>query len=261
GGVVAASEWMHRLARRTIALLSECDADGFVFRVDARLRPNGDSGPLVVSLPMLEQYFYAQGREWERFAWLKGRVIADSGTAEVHGDAEAESEDLEAPSADLEAAREGTESARDRDEAALARIVAPFVYRRYLDFDAIEALRALHAKVRAEVARRGARDPEAFDVKLGRGGIREVDFTAQLFQIVRGGQDPTRQSRRALETLEALAAKGLLPHDESEALSRAYRLLRRTEHMLQYREDAQTPRPPRAPRSREATAPRRGRPA
>ncbi len=228
GGGLAASEWMHRLARRTIALLSECDADGFVFRVDARLRPNGDSGPLVASLPMLEQYFYAQGREWERFAWLKARVIADSGTA--------------------------GRDARDEDEAALTRIVDPFVYRRYLDFDAIEALRRLHAKVRAEVARRGARDPEAFDVKLGRGGIREIEFIAQLFQIVRGGQDPTLQGRHTLETLAALAAKGLLPEDECETLARTYRLLRRTEHMLQYREDAQTHRLARAPQAREAIA-------
>ncbi len=254
-GVVATSEWMHRLARRTIALLSESDADGFVFRVDARLRPNGDSGPLVASLPMLEQYFYAQGREWERFAWLKGRVIADSGTAEAaRADAAAGCEDTGTAPEDAAAARAGNGSARERDEAALARIVSPFVYRRYLDFDAIEALRALHAKVRAEVARRAARDPEAFDVKLGRGGIREIEFIAQLFQIVRGGQDPTLQDRRTLETLEALAARGLLPQEESEALARAYRLLRRTEHMLQYREDAQTHRLPRAPREREAIA-------
>jgi len=228
GGGPASSEWMHRLARRTIALLSECDADGFVFRVDARLRPNGDSGPLVASLSMLEQYFYAQGREWERFAWLKGRVIADSGTA--------------------------SRDARDEDEAALARIVTPFVYRRYLDFDAIEALRRLHAKVRAEVTRRGARDPEALDVKLGRGGIREIEFIAQLFQIVRGGQDPTLQGRRTLDTLATLAEKGLLPEDESETLADAYRLLRRTEHMLQYREDAQTHRLARSPQARAAIA-------
>lgn len=228
GGLLATSEWMHRLARRTITLLSECDADGFVFRVDARLRPNGDSGPLVTSLPMLEQYFYAQGREWERFAWLKSRVIADSGVAPA--------------------------SVREEDEAALTRIVEPFVYRRYLDFDAIEALRALHAKVRAQVVRRGARDPQAFDVKLGRGGIREIEFTTQLFQIVRGGQDPTLRSRRTLRTLEALAAKGLLPEDEAAMLTRAYRLLRRTEHMLQYREDAQTHRLASAVREREAIA-------
>ncbi len=226
--VIASSDWMHRLARRAIALLSECNGDGFVFRVDTRLRPNGDSGPLVVSLSMLEQYFYAQGREWERFAWLKARVIADSGSAA-------------APS-------------REEDEIALARVVTPFVYRRYLDFDAFNALRELHAKVRAEVARRGARDPDAIDVKLGRGGIREVEFVAQLFQIVRGGQDPTLRSRSTLETLAALAAQDLLPAHEAEALADAYGLLRRTEHALQYREDAQTHRLPNAAEARSAVA-------
>ncbi len=227
-GVIASSDWMHRLARRSIGLLSECNADGFVFRVDTRLRPNGDSGPLVVSMSMLEQYFYAQGREWERFAWLKARVIADSATVD--------------------------RAARVDDESALTRIVTPFVYRRYLDFEAFGALRDLHAKVRSEVARRSARDPNAFDVKLGRGGIREVEFVAQLFQIVRGGQDPTLRSRRTLETLETLADRGLLPEDEAQSLATAYRLLRRTEHALQYREDAQTHRLPNAAGERERIA-------
>lgn len=230
-GVIASSDWMHRLARRSIGLLSECNADGFVFRVDTRLRPNGDSGPLVVSMSMLEQYFYAQGREWERFAWLKARVIADSTTAATVDPA-----------------------ARAEDESALTRIVTPFVYRRYLDFEAFGALRDLHAKVRSEVARRGARDPHAFDVKLGRGGIREVEFVAQLFQIVRGGQDPTLRSRRTLDTLATLADRGLLPEDEARSLATAYRLLRRTEHALQYREDAQTHRLPNAADERERIA-------
>src|SRR5690606_3398025 len=132
--------------------------------VDTRLRPNGDSGPLVVPFGMLETYFYAQGREWERFAWLKGRVIADSGVA-------------------------GAE-ARAADEQALERIVEPFVFRRYMDDEAFAALRDLHRLLRQEVAKRAARDPEASDVKLGRGGIREIEFTAQLFQVVRGGRDP-----------------------------------------------------------------------
>src|SRR5690606_13289375 len=118
----------------------------------------------VASLPMLEDYFFSQGREWERFAWLKGRVIADSGMA--------------------------GEAARDRDERSLESIVTPFVYRRYLDFRAFDALRELHDLIRAEVRRRSVRDAGSIDVKLGRGGIREIEFTAQLFQVVRGGRDP-----------------------------------------------------------------------
>ncbi len=227
-GRIASSEWMHRLARRAIELLAEYTADGFVFRVDTRLRPNGDSGPLVASFGMLEQYFYAQGREWERFAWLKGRVIGDSGIA--------------------------GEAARADDESALARIVTPFVYRRYMDYEAFAALRDLHALIRTEVSRRSARDPGALDVKLGRGGIREIEFTAQLFQIVRGGRDPALRSRSTLPTLAALADRGLLPTDEAAALADAYQLLRRTEHALQYREDAQTHRLPHDPQERASVA-------
>ena len=227
-GRIASSEWMHRLARRTIELLAEYTADGFVFRVDTRLRPNGDSGPLVVPLGMLEQYFYAQGREWERLAWLKGRVIADSGLAGA--------------------------AARADDEASLGQIVTPFVFRRYMDYEAFAALRDLHATIRGEVARRATRDPGALDVKLGRGGIREIEFTAQLFQVVRGGRDPALRSRSTLATLDTLAERGLLPADEVESLKDAYRLLRRTEHALQYREDAQTHRLPDEAADREQVA-------
>jgi len=227
-GRIPSSDWMHRLARRTISVLSEITADGFVFRVDTRLRPNGDSGPLVVPLGMLETYFYAQGREWERFAWLKGRVIADSGAA-------------------------GAE-ARRADELSLQRIVEPFVFRRYMDYEAFAALRDLHRLIRQEVAKRGARDPEAIDVKLGRGGIREIEFTAQLFQVVRGGRDPGLRDRRTLVTLAALAERGLLPADDAARLDRAYRLLRRTEHAIQYREDAQTHRLPNDPAVRAEVA-------
>ena len=225
---MATSEFMHRVARRTIALLAESTAEGFVFRVDTRLRPNGDSGPLVASLAMLEEYFYAQGREWERFAWLKGRVIADSGLA--------------------------GEAARQRDEHALAAIVTPFVFRRYLDFRAFGALRSLHALIRSEVARRDARDAGSIDVKLGRGGIREVEFAAQLFQVVRGGRDPGLRDPRTLVTLQRLAERGLLPAADATALTEAYTLLRRTEHALQYREDAQTHRLPSEPEGRAQIA-------
>jgi glutamate-ammonia-ligase adenylyltransferase len=214
GGIISAGEWMHKTAQRTVDLLARITADGFVFRVDTRLRPNGDSGPLVAAFPMLEQYFYSQGREWERFAWLKGRVIADSGCA---GDV-----------------------ARREDDRQLERIVTPFVFRRYLDYEAFAALRDLHARIRGEVGKRSIRKPEAIDVKLGRGGIREIEFTAQLFQIVRGGRDPGLRSPRTLDNLNALAERGVLERTEADRLTHAYTLLRRTEHALQYREDAQT---------------------
>lgn len=225
---LAASDFMHRVARRTLQLLSDPTADGFVFRVDTRLRPNGDAGPLVVSLAMLEEYFYAQGREWERFAWLKGVIIADSGLA---GGA-----------------------VRQRDEQSLAAIVTPFVFRRYLDFRAFGALRDLHALIRTEVVRRDARDAGSVDVKLGRGGIREIEFAAQLFQVVRGGRDVGLRDRRTLATLPVLAERGLLPDEDAQALAQAYELLRRTEHALQYREDAQTHRLPSDPGERELIA-------
>ena len=226
--LIASGEFMHRLARRTINLLSEATADGFVFRIDTRLRPNGDSGPLVVTLPMLENYFFSQGREWERFAWLKGKILADSGIT--------------------------TPDACARDEQSLAAIVTPFVFRRYFDFRAFGALRDLHQLIRAEVAKRDARNAGTIDVKLGRGGIREIEFTAQLFQVVRGGRDPGLRDRRTLATLEGLAERGILPRDDVATLADAYTLLRRTEHALQYREDAQTHRLGAEPDDRRAIA-------
>ena len=231
-GQMPSGEFFHRVARRAAGLLSDVTEDGFVFRVDTRLRPNGDSGPLVCTLPMLEQYFFEQGREWERFAWLKGAVIADSGLA---GD-----------------------EARRRDEASLGEIVRPFVFRRYLDFAAFGALRELHALIRAEADRRGARrdsrDGGGIDVKLGRGGIREIEFCAQLFQIVRGGRDPGLRDRRTLATLEALAQRRLLEPAACARLADAYVLLRRVEHAVQYQEDAQTHRLPDDPAVRTRIA-------
>ncbi|MFM1989085.1 MAG: hypothetical protein RJA99_2042 [Pseudomonadota bacterium] len=225
GRPLAAGEFFHRVARRASGMLSDVTEDGYVFRVDTRLRPNGDAGPLVVTLPMLEQYFFDQGREWERFAWLKGRVIADSGLA--------------------------GEAARRDDEAMLAGIVEPFVFRRYLDFAAFGALRELHALIRAEAGRRGvrrdARDGGGVDVKLGRGGIREVEFAAQLFQIVRGGRDPALRDRRTLPTLAALGQRRLLDPAAARRLADAYLLLRRVEHAVQYQDDAQTHRLPDDP--------------
>ena len=230
---IAATDYFTRLAQRATQLLADTTEDGFVFRVDTRLRPDGDSGPLVCTLPMLETYFYRHGREWERFAWLKSRVIAAGGWGEPAGAA-------------LAAARD--------DIDALAQIVQPFVFRRYLDFGAFDALRALHDLIRAEARKREARRGGAIDVKLGRGGIREVEFIAQLFQIVRGGRDAALRERATLPTLAAIAERALLPAEDCAALAGAYGWLRRVEHALQYRDDAQTHLLPESEAARAETA-------
>jgi glutamate-ammonia-ligase adenylyltransferase len=208
-------EFFERLGRRLIAALSDVTGDGFVFRVDMRLRPNGDAGPLAVSNAMLEEYLVRQGREWERFAWLKGRVIS----APVFADA----------------------AAFDAQCRALDQLVRPFVYRKYLDFNAIASLRDLHALIRAETSRKRAARAQAQDnVKLGRGGIREIEFIAQTFQVIRGGRDARLRNRSTLATLATLAQLGALAAPICERLAAAYDFLRRLEHALQYVDDAQT---------------------
>jgi glutamate-ammonia-ligase adenylyltransferase len=216
-------EFFERLGRRLIGALADGTADGFVFRVDMRLRPNGDAGPLAVSSDMLEEYLIRQGREWERFAWLKGRVIS----APVFADAAAFSAQV----------------------GALEAIVRPFVFRKYLDFGAIAALRELHALIRAETGRRSGRraggsDNHENNVKLGRGGIREIEFIAQTFQVIRGGRDTRLRERSTLRTLATLHALGLLAPATCQRLAAAYDFLRRLEHALQYVDDAQTHRVP-----------------
>ena len=204
---ISNQEYFTRLSRRLINALAEYTSDGHVFRVDMRLRPYGDSGPLAMSHDMLENYLHAQGREWERYAWVKARVVSEPSDPELDS------------------------------------IVGPFVFRRYLDYGAIASLRGLHAQVRAEVARRELHD----DIKLGPGGIREIEFIAQVFQLVRGGQDPTLRLRPTLTTLEHLARHRLLPLDAVTDLRAAYVFLRNLEHRLQYLEDEQTQRLPSSP--------------
>ncbi|QJD99072.1 bifunctional [glutamate--ammonia ligase]-adenylyl-L-tyrosine phosphorylase/[glutamate--ammonia-ligase] adenylyltransferase [Massilia forsythiae] len=200
-------EFFVRLGRKLIAALSEVTEDGFTFRVDMALRPNGKSGPLVASLGMVEDYLIVQGREWERYAWVKARAVT--------GDA--------------------------RDIAALDAIVRPFVYRRYLDFGVIDAIRTMHAQIRAEVNRQERLHPErSHNVKLGRGGIREIEFLAQVFQLIRGGRDPALRDRSTRRTLHLLAERDLLTPAVVQQLQEAYTFLRNLEHRLQYLEDAQT---------------------
>ncbi|WP_307732812.1 bifunctional [glutamate--ammonia ligase]-adenylyl-L-tyrosine phosphorylase/[glutamate--ammonia-ligase] adenylyltransferase [Massilia agri] len=200
-------EFFVRLGRRLNAALSEIIEDGFTFRVDMALRPNGNSGPLAASLAMVEEYLIVQGREWERYAWVKARAVT--------GDPE--------------------------DIAALDAIVRPFVFRRYLDFGVIDAIRNMHAQIRAEVKRQERLHPErSHNVKLGRGGIREIEFLAQVFQLIRGGRDPALRDRSTRATLRLLGERELLPQDTVERLLAAYTFLRNLEHRLQYLEDAQT---------------------
>jgi glutamate-ammonia-ligase adenylyltransferase len=221
---IATQDFFTRLGKRLIGALAEVTADGYVFRVDMRLRPNGDSGPLVCSLGMLEEYFYVQGREWERYAWIKGRLVS-----------------------------EATSEAARRLSKQLDAIVTPFVYRRYLDFGVISAIRALHLQIRQEAQRRASMRPDkADDIKLGRGGIREIEFSAQVFQLIRGGQDAG--VRPTLAVLRHAATHGLIDTSVCVKLSQAYRFLRELEHRLQYRNDAQTHAMPVDPEDRAALA-------
>lgn len=216
------AEFFTQLGRKVIKILSEVTDEGFVFRVDMRLRPNGDSGPLVASLDMLEEYFVVQGREWERYAWIKSRVVNWTVHPEQDND---------------------FQKALD----TLSDLVRPFVYRKYLDFGAIRALRSLHDQIRTEVTKNELKHPGTVHVKLGKGGIREIEFTAQAFQLIRGGREPKLQLRRTVDVLEVCAESGLLHREDCDRLVAAYYFLRNLEHRLQYVEDAQTHRLPASP--------------
>ena len=196
------SEFFSRLGKKLIQSLDQQTADGFVFRVDMRLRPFGAGGPLVSSFNSFENYYLVHGRSWERYAMVKVRVVA--------GDY-AQGEEL-------------------------LSMIRPFVYRRYLDFGAYESLRELKTMITQEVKRKGMKN----NVKLGGGGIREVEFIAQVFQLIRGGRDTDLQERRVLFVLECLAEKNLLPDYVVNELKTAYIFLRNTEHRIQEYQDRQT---------------------
>ena len=207
-------EFFTRLGRGLINAIADVTEDGQVFRVDMRLRPNGDSGPLVCSFEMLENYFITQGREWERYAWIKARPLTGS----------------------------------RHDE--LEKVRHPFVFRKYFDFGAINAMRELHAQIRREVAKKDMAD----NVKLGPGGIREIEFIAQVFQLIRGGRDTPLQVKPTQEVLKLLAERGILSLDAAVELVSAYNFLRRLEHRLQYLDDAQTHSLPTDPDDRRRVA-------
>jgi [glutamine synthetase] adenylyltransferase / [glutamine synthetase]-adenylyl-L-tyrosine phosphorylase len=206
-------EWFTRMGQRLIKLLAEHDANGFVFRVDMRLRPNGDSGPLVCSLDMLEEYLLVQGREWERYAWIKGRLIAPMPGSPDYAHC----------------------------EKSLDQLIRPFVYRRHLDYGVIASIRDLHAQIQREAQRRSANHQgRSHDIKLGRGGIREIEFLAQMFQLMRGGTDPRFRVRPTLQVLSLIGQLGIMPANEIKELQDAYVFLRRLEHRIQVWDDQQT---------------------
>ncbi|WP_104204345.1 bifunctional [glutamate--ammonia ligase]-adenylyl-L-tyrosine phosphorylase/[glutamate--ammonia-ligase] adenylyltransferase [Billgrantia saliphila] len=209
-------EYFTRLGQKLIAALDAVTAEGFVFRVDMRLRPLGDGGPLVGSFASLAAYYQNQGREWERYAMLKARPVAG----------------------DLEAGAE------------LLGHLRPFVYRRYLDFGAIESLREMKGLINREVKRRGMQA----NIKLGPGGIREVEFVVQAFQLIRGGRDTELQVTSLHTALERLPALGLLPPTVVDELLPDYVFLRDLEHALQAQEDRQTQNLPDDDLGRERVA-------
>ena len=198
-------EYFLKLSQKIIQALTLHTENGFVFRVDTRLRPYGIDGPLAMSFDMLEEYFYSQGRPWERFAWAKARS--------VYGQ-----------QIDL-----------------LTKMVNNFVYRSYVDYVVIDNLRQLHRMIRERVKKKGLES----DIKLGAGGIREIEFIAQVSQLIHGGQDRTLRSTSTVETLKLLEQKNILKTSEVSALLEAYFFLRMIEHRIQYLDDQQTHKIPK----------------
>lgn len=199
--VTTNQQYFSKVVQQFVHVLQNVTPDGFVFRVDLRLRPNGDSGPLVSSLAAMETYYQEQGRDWERYAMVKARVISES---------------------------------INEISPWFERLIVPFVYRRYVDFSVIESLRSMKAMIEREVQL----NPRLDDIKRGQGGIREVEFIIQNFQLIRGGRLPKLQIQNALSALEVLKQEKLLPR--SDALKQAYLFLRRLENALQSLNDQQT---------------------
>lgn len=197
-----ALDFFTRLSRAFLKVFGAKGGEGTLFRVDLRLRPFGENGPLILSFSALEDYYVSQGREWERYALIKARTIA--------GD-------------------------RDQGRAFLEQI-SPFIYRRYLDYGVFDALRDMKGMIESEVRRKGLED----NVKLGSGGIREIEFFAQVFQLIRGGIEPDLRQRGLFQVLEALERHGIISAKNHDELKNAYVFLRLTENRLQAMDDRQT---------------------
>ncbi|EJL6395307.1 bifunctional [glutamate--ammonia ligase]-adenylyl-L-tyrosine phosphorylase/[glutamate--ammonia-ligase] adenylyltransferase [Vibrio navarrensis] len=214
---IANAQFFTRLGQRIIKALDQQTFDGFCYRVDMRLRPFGESGPLVMSFAALEDYYQEQGRDWERYAMIKARVM-------------------------------GREMYPQYQE--LRQMLRPFVFRRYIDFSAIQSLRRMKSMISSEVRRRGLTN----NIKLGAGGIREIEFIAQVFQLIRGGREPSLRKRGLLTTLEAIAQLQLLTQEEVSSLTLAYQFLRRLENLLQAMADKQTQTLPESELEQQALA-------
>ncbi len=200
---ISNAQFFTRLGQRVIKALDHQTFDGFCYRVDMRLRPFGDSGPLVMSFSALEDYYQEQGRDWERYAMVKARVM-------------------------------GEEMYSCYDD--LRDMLRPFVYRRYIDFSAIQSLRRMKSMITSEVRRRGLEN----NIKIGAGGIREIEFIAQFFQLIRGGREPSLRYQNLLDTLDSIEVLHLMDKADLDKLRHAYCFLRRLEHFMQALEDKQT---------------------
>ena len=202
-----------KLGKKIISSIHDITEDGFVFRVDMQLRPFGSEGQIACSYQMLEDYYQKYGREWERYAWVKGRVVVGP-------------------------------------KIELNKIIDPFVYRKYLDYGALNSMRDLKAQIQNDVNKRGIQE----NIKLGRGGIRKIEFIAQVYQLIRGGQDKALRLKSLLPTLSILEDKNLLSTEGVKALTEAYRFLRNLEHRLQYMEDMQTQELPQSDENKSRVA-------
>src|SRR5688572_30124828 len=214
--VLAAEDHFARRGQQLAKLLDEATADGFCHRVDLRLRPFGNAGRVALPFAAMESYFQREGRDWERYAWQKARPVA--------GDCDAGERFLQT--------------------------LRPFVYRRYLDYGALDGLREMKAAIAAEVARKEL----ANDIKRGPGGIREIEFLVQALQLIYGGREPDLRDRRLLPSLQALVDARQMSAEAGAMLATAYRFLRRLENRLQMLRDAQTHALPEREDDRERIA-------